>query len=310
MNWQKLGLIFNAASYANGGWFANSALTPQPFKLNDNVIRVYAGFRDLNGASRVGYVDLDANAPTRILGVSDEPVLDLGRDGCFDDNGLILGDVVRASDGIYMFYVGFQLVKKAKFLAFSGVAKSVDGGTSFVRLSEAPILGRAPGQTTIGAIHTARFENNMWRLWFARGDDWEMINGIPYPRYHICYTETKDLLNIPRTAVTCVRSEHPVYRIGRPKVYRLADGTYMMYATAGTVGGDYTPRLFRSSDGIDWERHNGDIGIGLSETGWDSQTLCYPALLNNGDHTLMIYNGNQMGVHGFGGAISRHVKLA
>lgn len=309
MNWQKTGLIFDAAKHANGHWFANSALTPQPFKLNDDVVRVYAGFRDGTGTSRIGFVDLDAHDPTRILGVSKEPVLDIGRDGCFDDNGLILGDVVNTPDGIFMFFVGFQLVKKAKFLAFSGVAKSVDGGNTFTRLSEAPILGRAPQQTTIGAIHTARFENQTWRLWYAQGDGWEMINGIPYPRYHICYTETKDLLNIPRTALTCVESEYPVYRIGRPKVYRVADGSYMMYATAGTIGGDYTPRLFHSADGIKWEQHSGHIGIELSATGWDSETLCYPALLKNGDHTLMIYNGNQMGIHGFGGAVSRDVAL-
>jgi predicted GH43/DUF377 family glycosyl hydrolase len=309
MNWHRLGLIFDASRYANSTWFANSALTPQPFKMDGNVIRVFAGFRDTTGASRIGYVDLDSTDPMRILEVSDKPVLDLGRDGCFDDNGLILGDVVDTPDGVYLFYVGFQLIKKAKFLAFSGVAISRNGGHTFARLSEAPILGRAPEQTTIGAIHSARYENQTWRLWFARGDGWEMINGTPYPRYHICYTETKDLLNIPRTALTCVEPEYPEYRIGRPKVYRIADGSYIMYATKGTIGGDYTPSLFRSPDGIKWERHEAETGLPLSPEGWDSQTLCYPAMLNNGDHTFMVHNGNQMGLHGFGGAVTREIEL-
>ena len=308
--WKKLGLVFDATKYANQQWFCNSALTPQPFRLNENTIRVFAGFRDTEGVSRIGYVDLASGDPTRILGVSEKPVLDIGRDGCFDDNGVILGDVVQTPFGIYLFYIGFQLVKKAKFLAFSGAALSEDDGETFRRISESPILERDRFQNMIGAIHTARHENGIWRLWFARGDGWEMINGVPYPQYHICYTETKDLLNIPKSTVTCVEAVMPVYRIGRPKVYQVADGTYVMYATNGTTSGEYTPSFFRSKDGIKWERDDTSIGIAPSESGWDSETLCYPTLIKDAGQTLMIYNGNKMGFHGFGAAISNDVILA
>lgn len=308
--WQKLGLVFDAAKHANHDWFCNSALTPQPFRLDDKTIRVFAGFRDNSGASRIGYVDLASSDPTRILGVSENPVLGLGRDGCFDDNGVIMGDVVEAPDGIFLFYVGFQLVKKAKFLAFSGVALSEDGGKSFTRISESPVLERTRFQSTIGAIHTARYENGIWRLWFARGDGWEAISGVPYPKYHICYTETKDLLNIPRTALTCVEAVSPEYRIGRPKVYQISDGSYVMYATKGTISGEYTPSFFRSKEGISWERDDAALGIAPSESGWDSETLCYPALIKNAGETLMVYNGNKMGINGFGVAISNEVTLS
>lgn len=309
MRWEKLGLIFDARKHSNKGWFANSALTPQPFRLSDKIIRVYAGFRDAAGVSRIGWVDVDSEDPTSIIRVSENPALDVGRNGCFDDNGVILGDVVGTPAGIYLFYVGFQLVSKAKFLAFSGVGISEDGGDSFRRLSEAPILDRADQQIMIGAIHTVHYENGTWRIWFARGNDWEIINGVPYPRYHICYVEARDLLNIPRTAVTCVEPKYPEYRIGRPKVYRVADGSYVMYATKGTVSGGYSPSFFRSPDGIRWERDDSQLGISPSDTGWDSETLCYPALIHNGRETLMIYNGNKMGVDGFGAARSADLVL-
>ncbi|MCI3204945.1 MULTISPECIES: hypothetical protein [Pandoraea] len=308
--WNKLGLVFDAAKYTNQQWFCNSALTPQPFRLNDETIRVFAGFRDAEGVSRIGYVDIASGDPSRILGVSKTPVLDIGRDGCFDDNGVIMGDVVKTPSGVYLFYVGFQLVRKAKFLAFSGVALSEDGGETFRRLSESPILERDRFQSTIGAIHTARYENGVWRIWFARGDGWEMINGVPYPQYHICYTETKDLLNIPRSAVTCVEAVSPEYRIGRPKVYKVADGSYVMYATKGTISGEYTPSFFRSNDGIKWERDDSSLGIAPSESGWDSETLCYPTLISDAGQTLMIYNGNKMGLNGFGAAVGNQVVLA
>lgn len=307
--WKKIGLIFDAMTHANGEWFLNSALTPQPYRLNDKIIRVYTGFRDGNGVSRIGYVDLDSHDPTRVVDISKKPILDIGRDGCFDDNGVIMGDVVNADDGVYLFYVGFQLVKKAKFLAFTGVAVSRDGGESFSRLSDSPILDRAANQTTIGAVHTAMYENGVWRLWFARGNGWEMINGVSYPQYNICYTETKDLLNVPRHAVTCIDPIWPEYRIGRPKVYKRKGGGYIMYATKGTIPDGYTPSFFHSDDGIRWERDDQQVGIFLSTDGWDSETLCYPALIKTDNGTLMLYNGNKMGIDGFGAAISSDLVI-
>jgi hypothetical protein len=38
----------------------------------------------------------------------------------------------------------------------------------------------------------------------------------------------------------------------------------------------------------------------LSASGWDSRVICYPALIRQRDKLLMFYNGNDMGVDGFG----------
>ncbi|WP_198665384.1 hypothetical protein [Paraburkholderia kururiensis] len=307
IHWEKLGAVFHTATQGKP-WMKNSALTPTPFRLDDRTIRVYAGFRDEAGVSRIGYVDVDAEDPRHVLHVADAPVLDIGRNGCFDDNGVILGDVVRGPRGVYMFYVGFQLVAKAKFLAFSGVALSTDGGHSFARLSESPILDRAAGQSTIGAIHTARFENGRWRLWYASGDDWEIIDGKPFPQYHIRYVEADDLLDVPRRGDLCVDVRGSEYRIGRPRVYVMG-GEHVMYYTKGTREGDYFPGLARSPDGRRWTRHDDQLGIALSATGWDSQTLCYPALITVRNDTYMFYNGNNMGYDGFGCAKATGVTL-
>lgn len=297
--WTKLGLAFDAKAHANGTWFSNSALTPTPFRLNDEIIRVYAGFRDDQGVSRIGFVDVLADDPLKVVRVSERPALDIGRDGCFDDNGVILGDVVARPEGIYMFYVGFQQVKKAKFLAFSGLALSTDNGETFQRVSEAPIIDRTRNGNTIGAIHTAHFQDGIWKLWFAVGDDWEIINGKPFPQYHIRYVEAADLLDISHHSQSCLKPIAPEYRIGRPRVYRI-DGKYVLYTTAGTTTGGYFPTVAYSDDGIHWERHDDALGIERGPEAWDAQVLCYPALIQHGDRILMFYNGNNMGIDGFG----------
>lgn len=90
MEIKKLGQIKFKTNYS---WQENGIITPTPYILNDDLIRVYCGFRDCDGISRIGYIDLDQNNPLVVKGISQVPVLDIGNDGCFDDNGMILGDI-------------------------------------------------------------------------------------------------------------------------------------------------------------------------------------------------------------------------
>jgi len=297
--WTKRGLVFETTRQGVGGWMCHSALTPTPYRLDQEHLRIYAGFRDAGGVSRIGYVDLRADDPTTVVRVSAEPALDIGRDGCFDDNGVILGDVVDRPDGLYLFYVGFQRVAKAKFLAFTGLAVSTDGGEHFHRTQQTPILDRAPGRSTIAAVHSVRHENGRWRLWYAAGDDWENIGGQPFPRYHIRHAVTDRPGAAPCTDQPCLLPRGSEYRIGRPRVYRQG-GRYVMYFTRGNRGGEYFPGVAYSDDGVAWERRDEALGIALSAEGWDSRTLCYPALIGQRDKLLMFYNGNDMGIDGFG----------
>jgi len=306
--WSKKGLVFDTARHGVGGWMLHSALTPTPWRIDDDTIRVYAGFRDADGVSRIGYVDVRADDPASIVRVSTEPVLDIGRGGCFDDNGVILGDVVDAPGGLHLFYVGFQHVAKAKFLAFTGLAISTDGGDHFRRVQETPILDRGPGRSTIGAVHSVIHENGRWRIWYAAGDDWESIGGQPFPRYHIRHVETDDLAVMPHEDQVCLLPRGSEYRIGRPRVYRLG-GRYVMYFTRGNLGGEYFPGVASSDDGIRWERHDQALGLSLSGSGWDSRVICYPALIRQRDKLLMFYNGNDMGLDGFGVAEASHARL-
>jgi hypothetical protein len=142
-------------------------------------------------------------------------------------------------------------------------------------------------------------------MWYAVGDDWETIDGRPFPRYHIRYVETGDLASIPREDQVCLRPRGNEYRIGRPRVYRRGDG-YVMYFTRGNVTGEYFPGLAYSENGIHWKRNDEALGLSLSPSGWDSRVICYPTLIRQHDKLLMFYNGNDMGVEGYGVAEVAH----
>jgi hypothetical protein len=296
-DWIKGGLIYTPTG--KNGWDLHTFITPTPV-LTGDVIRIYGGFRDDKGVSRISYVDVDANDPLKILFVPDKPCIDIGRPGTFDDNGMILGSIINVNDELWMYYVGFQLVQKVKFLAYSGLAVSRDEGKTFQRFSDTPIFDRHKDELYIRAIHTVIKENDVFKIWYSTGNGWEIINGIAYPQYHIRYTESENGIDIPDKNVVCILPEGDEYRIGRPTVF-MEDNLYKMYYTRDTKNKMYSPGYAESSDGINWLRKDNEFTLERSPgKAWDNEMICYPVPVKYKNKEYLFYSGNNMGMTGVG----------
>lgn len=303
MQWVKQGLIYCPNNIST--WQHNSILTPQPFLLNKDIIRIYCSFRDSKGVGRIGYLDLDSKNPKKILKISKEPLLDLGRNGAFDDNGMILGDVLRVEDRIYMYYVAFQIPKKAKFLAFSGLAISSDNGETFSKVQDCPVLDRSSEGIFGRCIHTCLYEGGIFKVYYSVIYDWSIINDIPYPSYYIKYIESKNGIDFKKEGTTCIKCNPNEYRIGRPKVYKTAQG-YEMYYTSDTFSKEYKAGYAISSDGLVWQRQDYKFNLKCSKNDFDSEMICYPTILRTSLATYMFYSGNGMGKSGLGYAMIKN----
>ncbi len=304
MKWEKKGLIYGAD--AAFGWARNSALQPTPLvKREAGLIRVFAGFRDDGGVSRVGYVDVSDSDPSRILRVSRAPVLDIGDPGAFDENGVVPCAISERSGELYLFYAGYQLGHKVKFLAFSGLAVSRDGGETFSRHSRVPVCDRADGEMLFRAIHTIMYDGGRWRAWYGAGDSFEVEGAHQYPRYNIRHAFSPDGIHLSDKYQVCVDTRDGEYRVGRPYVIKQG-GLYKMFYGAGTKEQGYRLAYAESLDGISWARMDAEVGIEASPSGWDSRMQAYPAVVTCGDRTYMFYNGNDYGRDGFGYAELRH----
>ncbi|RYU44052.1 hypothetical protein ERW49_17185 [Aliivibrio finisterrensis] len=283
-------------------WQINGVITPTPFLLDQSTIRIYTGFRDAEGVSRIGFIDVDSRNPQKIKNISKEPVLDVGEDGCFDDNGMILGDVKIIDGKIFMFYVGFQLVKKAKFLAFSGLAISEDGGHSFERFRKTPLLDRANNARTIKAIHSVNRVGDKIIAYYAVGDGWENIDSGYYPQYETYCSAFNIETMMFSDERKCVGTKDLEYRLGKPTVYESNKGYIMLYTRGRTDDIKYyEPGLAYSNNGLDWIRKDDDFPDLKSPQGWDSVNVAYPRIIDNGHgNQFMFYSGNFMGAEGFG----------
>jgi len=298
LKWIKKGLVWGPDG--SKSWARHSALQPTPLVLDDR-IRVFAGVRDDEGIGRVIFVDVDRRDPARVLRVADQPVLDIGEPGCFDDNGVVPCAAVRRDDGrIFLYYAGYQIPKKAKFLAFGGLAISTDDGESFQRYSEVPVVDRAPGEVLFKATHCVLFDEGVWKMWYSAGSGFiKTESGYPLPKYGTRYVESHDGIYPDGPGVDCFVVDDFEYRHGRASVIRTGDLYRIFFVWANTTSG-LRLGYAESADGRRWVRNDAALNLEPSETGFDSRQLSYPNIVRAGDKFYLFYNGNDYGREGFG----------
>ncbi|WP_323024129.1 hypothetical protein [Castellaniella sp.] len=297
LQWKKLGCVFKNQNF--GDWRHNSALQPTPLVLQDRV-RFYVGFRDESGVSRIGFVDLSNANLTEILTVSEKPVLDIGVDGAFDEYGVVPCAITRVGSDIYMYYAGYQLGKKVRFLVFSGLAISHDGGCTFARYSQTPVFERTQNELLFRVPHSVIIENGVFKFWYGGGSNFIRGKEKTLPVYDVRYLESPDGVLIPDAGRKIINIKDDEYRIGRPYVIKTAGVGYSMFYGYSSEASPYVLGYASSGDGINWVRRDNEIGIGLSTSGWDSEMMAYPSIVKIKDKTFLFYNGNNYGYDGFG----------
>lgn len=295
MKWERLGLIFSAKGKVS--WAKSHALQPTPLVLGDSV-RVFVGMRDEDGVSRVGWADLDLEDPSRIIGYSTAPAMDIGAPGAFDEFGVVPAVVFKQGNIIYMYYAGYQRGLKARFLGFGGLATSHDGGNSFKRIKRVPVFERTDKDLLFRCPHSM-IKEKVYRFWYGGGDHFEAGEGKTLPIYDVHYLESDSLTTVPETGSVCVTMGESEYRIGRPCVVKRGN-EYIMFYGYSNMSCTYQLGMARSPDGISWTRCDDEVNLPLGESGWDNKMMAYPGYFEVKGKFYLLYNGNDYGADGFG----------
>jgi predicted GH43/DUF377 family glycosyl hydrolase len=301
VKWEKKGLIWGPDG--SSAWARHSALQPTAVALGEDVLRVFVGMRDDTGVGRVGFVDVDAENPARVLRVSDRPALDIGKAGTFDENGVVPCAIVRREGMLYLYYAGYQLGHKVRFVAYGGLAVSTDEGVTFRRLHDVPLTDRTDEDLYFRVIHCMLPENGIWRAWYGGGREYMPYGERTLPVYDIRYMESPDGVTFPRDGKTALTFEDAAeYRVGRPQV--LYDGDrYRMFYAAATQERGFRLGYAESTDGYVWTRRDDQVGIDVTPGSWDSEMISYPNVIRHRDRFYLFYNGNDYGKQGFGYAV-------
>ena len=271
MRWKKLGIVWSPD--ASSDWTKSHAMGPTPYRLDSETLRIFVTSLDSQGRGRPGYVDVSSSNPCKILGVSSQPVLDIGKPGCFDDNGLMALSIVEPEPGLlYMYYAGFERCTHIRYRIFTGLATSRDAGRTFHRISRTPILDRSDKELFFRGGPFVLLDNNIFKLWYVAGSEWTEIGAKSMPVYDLRYQESVDGIHwAPKGEIVLPITGNDEHGFGRPWVIKRNENHYELhYSIRRRSFSAYRLGYAESSDGLHWIRKDEELGLDVSQEGFDS----------------------------------------
>jgi hypothetical protein len=304
IHWEKKGLIYCPDG---AGYFKTHAARPIPYRLNQDTLRLFFSSRDADDRMLPTFMDLDTNDPARILRVNDQPMVNPGEPGTFDDSGVTLGSLVEDNDRVLLYYTGWKRRRVVSFELSIGIILWDKQSDTFSRLFQGPVLAQDKNHPLLVAGPFVMVEGGCFKMWYCSGTDWKFPAGNAEPIYTVFYAESNDGINWVPHGQPVVDYGFDGEVISAPWVLRLKDKYVMWYSTRGhetKAAKSYTIGMAESNDGISWKRFDDLAGIAKSETGWDSEMICYPAFYPHHDKIYMFYSGNNVGRGGIGYAVA------
>ena len=300
MKIKKKGLIYSPAKN-DISWWKSHTMAPTAILLNHETIRVYVGAWDDEGISRIAYIDLDSSEPSKILKISQNPILEIGEDGMFDENGVFPAHAYKDKDKIYLYYTGFQKGNKIRHYNFGGLATGSVNSPKLTRYSRSPILDRKEEGLLVRAGQSILIEDSIYRTVYSAGSFWKKVGGKTRPTYDVFYQESNDGVTYKDAGVKIISADHAIeHGLGRPQIIKLKDNYYSFY-TRRTLSMKYFLGCARSKDLQKWERIDNEItGLKHSKADWDSEMIYFPSVLEVKEKIFLFYCGNNFGETGFG----------
>lgn len=303
--WIKKGLIYNVDGAQL--WAQSHAQMPTSFIRKDGEISILFSTRDKNNKSRISSIVVSSKNPSLILSNRSAIELDLGNPGSFDDAGVMPSSIVKVGSKYFLYYIGWNDRITIPYHNSIGLAVS-DDGEIFRRVYEGPIMDRTHQEPYFCSAPTVIFEEGLWKMWYLSCTEWISINGKLEPRYHLKYAESLDGVIWAREgkiAIDYTNSNEG--GIVRAAILKESNKAYKMwFSYRGKC--DYRDRpssayrigYAESNNGIDWTRDDGNAGISISDSGWDSFMVAYPDIVKCNGSIYMFYNGNGFGKTGIG----------
>lgn len=308
--WDKLGKLFDPADLQGASWMKQFAQSPSVL-VYDTHVRVYFCSRpapspDGQFQSYLSYIDLDRKNLLQVLNVCSRPVLALGGYGTFDEFGTNPISVIRDGDEVRVYYAGWTRCESVPFNGAIGMAVSHDGGESFVRLGDGPVLSYSPDEPFLLGSPRIRKFGAKWHLWYVSGKEWLAGEGKPEPVYKIRMASSDDGINWVKQGRDLIADTLGEHECQACADVMFRDGQYHMFFSyrhshnyKGKEGG-YRIGYASSPDMLHWSRRDEMAGMRVSESGWDSEMVNYPHVFTLDAETYMLYQGNEMGRSGMG----------
>jgi predicted GH43/DUF377 family glycosyl hydrolase len=255
-----------------------------------------------------GFVDLDKNDLSKIVNVSQSPLLPLGSKGEFDEFGSMAGSVIFHKGKFLLYYCGWTRSKSVPYNWAIGLATSQDG-VSFQRCGSGPLLGPTMNEPYLQACPIVyKLSEDDWHMFYLSGVKWFEHDGKSESQYLLMHARSKNGLDWHRDGKAIIPPVVPNECQTSASILQLDNNYILLFSYRhGAEFREKSDKGYRigyasSTDLINWHRDDSMAGLDISESGWDSQMVAYPHVFNLNGEIHMFYCGNDFGKEGFGWA--------
>ncbi|MBK8611211.1 MAG: hypothetical protein IPL84_15045 [Chitinophagaceae bacterium] len=311
MKWKKLGKIFDPTEYKLVGNCGEFAQSPQTLVFDD-FVRIYFSTREKDASgkylSHISFVDFDKKFK-KILNVSTESVIPLGKLGCFDEHGIFPINVLKDDDRILAFTTGWNRRVSVSADASIGLAVSNNDGLTFKKVGDGPVLTSSLNEPFLVGDAFVMKTGNTYHMWYIYGCRWikDVHESEPQRVYKIVYAKSPDAVNWEKEGRHIISDKLNKDECqALPTVVKYDNIFHMFFCYRHATGfrknkdRGYRIGYAFSTDMKNWTRNDEACGIDISESGWDSDMVCYPHVFTCDDKLYLLYNGNEFGRLGFG----------
>lgn len=313
MRWIRRGKIFDPRDHNLPLGCLEFAQSPQALVLPDRV-RVYFSTRSVDPVggkylSHIAFVEMTRDLK-QVIRVSDRPVLPLGALGCFDEHGIFPMNVVPHEGVIYGYTCGWSRRVSVSVETAIGLAVSRDGGLTFERMGEGPVLSASLNEPCLVGDGFVRVIDGRFHMWYIFGTGWKRFDtgSAPDRTYKIGHAVSSD-------GVSWIKEEGRRIipdRLGPDESQALPtviefDGRHHMffcyresYDFRTHSGRGYRIGHAWSDDLRDWTRDDLTPGLEGAPGEWDGEMQCYPHVFECDGSIYLLYNGDAFGRFGFG----------
>jgi len=314
MKWKKLGRIFDPTTNQLFDHYFEYAQSPQAL-IFDDFVRIYFSTREKDKTGKylsyISFIDIKKNFK-EIIDISRSKVIELGGLGCFDEHGIFPMNVVRDKDRILAYTTGWTRRVSVSVDAAIGFAISDDNGLTFRKMGEGPIVSASLHEPFLVGDAFVAIYGDTYHMWYIYGTKWvksskeveadrvykighaTSADGVSWRKEGRQIITDKLIADECQALPTVICFNHKYHMLF---CYRHATGFRKNRDRGYRIGYAY------SEDLKEWIRDDDNVGIDLSEEGWDSDMMCYPHLFQCDGKIYLLYNGNEFGRCGFGLAV-------
>lgn len=295
MKWLKLG--WNYLPKIGSDYKFTHAALPVPIYLENDKFRIFFSGRDKLNRSHAIFIDIEnINNPVEVS--KPKVVYSPGKPGYFDESGVNLCSY--CSDNNYFYYLGWSLSKNVPFSNRIGVSRLNSRKDSVKRILKCPVLKVCEQEPISFGYPFVLKIGDHYKMWYDTIIKWSN----KFPRSYtseIRSATSSDGINWTKQINNIIPRNNDENSICRPCVIHEFGKFKMWYSVL--KNGSYSIGYSESVDGNQWKRMDKNVGISISNRGWDSKEICYPYIFKHRGKKYMLYNGNGYGKSGFGLAV-------